>query len=106
MLDFYYVPDGQPAAEDPNPLLHAGSLTLEDYRSMDRVAESQGKDMPIDYFTDQSLSLSEVEQAHGLLGRLGRNGENRGDRNSAFERLLDILGRAAARHSGLQTVSD
>ena len=106
MLDFYYIPDGQPAAEDPNPLLHAGSLTLEDYRSMDRVAESQGQDMPIEYFTDQSLSLFEVEQAHRSIVGLGRHGKNRGDGNSAFEPLLEILGRAAARHSGLQTVSD
>ena len=106
MLDFYFVPDGKPAVHDPSAAMHAGSLTLEAYRSMDRVAEGQGQSLPFDYFTDQSLSLAQVEQAHRQIARLAGQGEHRGDGNSAFAPLLRILQLAMDKGAGLQSVAD
>ena len=73
---------------------------------MDRVAESHGQDIPIDYFTDECLSLSEVEQAHRAIVRLARQGDYRGDGNSAFETLLSILRLAMEKGVGLQSVAE
>ena len=106
MLDFYYLPDGWPEAEDPAGLQHVDSLTFEAYQSMVRVADGQGKTFPVNLHEDQRLTVAEVERLQALLYGLRESGENRGAGNSAFEPMIRIVTRALEQGTGLQTVAD